>query len=206
MKNKMDVCANFENLSYQIKNAFEVPEKVCEAKENREQSLGDMLNSNTSNLRRNASPSMVRSRKKQFISAVIQKFNFNLKRKKQSKSKANLKKTKLTMNVPKKELLLKVGLGLSPMEYFYIQNDLQILAEQGKTNLKFLGKVLGRRSDYYVIYGGEGVGLDGGASREVSLKDQRRKVEPEGVGLNRFEVWVARHNRMVGGTPFLFLF
>ena len=158
---KSKVCQNFESLSYQIKNAFEVSENVSD-KENNEvreipQSKGDMFTSNTSNLRRTTNTRVITARKKQFLNAVIQKFNLNLKKKRQSKKTKQKKIPKI--NVLEKTLLNKVGLGLSEMEYYYIENDLKLLSSQRKNNYKFLGKIFGRKSDYYIIVGGKGVGV-----------------------------------------------
>jgi hypothetical protein len=200
---QVKVCENFEKMSYQIKNAFEVSDDICPEKENVDLSLktrksNDMFVSNTSNLRRVASKSAIKERKQQFIDAVIQKFNLNMKKKKQSKRHKMSTSSKSKLNILEKSLLTKVGLGLSEMEYFYIENDLKIMSRQRKNNFRFFGKVFGRKSDYYVIFGGKGVGLDGGKITEPSIKDQQKEKEPEGVGLNKYEVWVARHNRMVG--------
>lgn len=205
---KEKVCENFESLSYQIKNAFEVSENVTSDKENSElrqvpQKKGEMFTSNTSNLRRTANSEVVTARKKQFLTAVIQKFNLNLKKRRQNINKKSKGKKSPKINVLEKTLLNKVGLGLSEMEYYYIENDLRILSTQRKNNFKFLGKIFGRKSDYYIIVGGNGVGVNGGTISELSQKQKKQEMEPEGFGLNRFEVWVARHNRMVGGNTTL---
>lgn len=198
------ICGNLEQISFDIKQAFEISKKIGSEKENwaqktRASNSRDMFDTNTSNMQRTTNSKTITSRKKQFINAVIQKLHLNIKRKKQSRSKKQAKGARRTMHFPQKDLLRKVSLGLSEREYFYLENDLRVMTEQRKMNLQFLGKVLGRKSDYYIMFGGHGVGLHGGSSRTPSLKEQQQSIEPEGVGLNRFEVWVARHNRMVGG-------
>jgi hypothetical protein len=205
------VCENFEKMSYQIKHAFEVSEDICEEKENTEQSLqtrrsNGIYSSNTSNLRMVTNKKSIKDRKQQFINAVIEKFNLNMKKKKQKSKNKNKHAKEPKINILEKSLLTRIGLGLSDMEYFYIENDLRIMSAQKKIHLRFLGKIFGRKSDYYVIFGGKGVGLNGGKIMEPSLKDQKQQKEPEGVGVNKFEIWVARHNRMVGSNFFYFFF
>lgn len=205
---KVKVCDNFEKMSFQIKNAFEVSEKVDLEKENNEKRFvpkqkDDILKSNTSNLRRLTRKASIRERKQQFISSVIDKFNMNLKKTKQRKMfKKNPPKTP-KIKMIEKDLLAKVGLGLSDMECFYIQNDLRVMNSQRQMNFQFFGKILGRKSDYYVVYGGKGVGLHGGKIKEPSIKERRQGTEPEGIGVNKYEIWVARHNRMVGSSLIL---
>ena len=202
---KSKVCENFEKMSYQIKHAFEVSEDICEDKENNELSVqtrksNAIYTSNTSNMRLNTNKTKIKERKQQFINSVIQKFNLNMKKRPLKTRNKHVHSKDAKIRIIEKNLLTQVGLGLSDMEYFYIENDIRIMTKQRNTNFRFFGKVFGRKSDYYVIFGGKGVGLNGGKIIEPSSKEQKQDKEPEGIGINKYEIWVARHNRMVGSN------